>query len=209
MLNNNKTNAPGSFRDGTSNCVYTYNTFTSRLSDKIETIEKEIKSWNASKRENLIVTVDEVSKEMVKMQTNKNKVVLEGSKLHLDTLFQNKNKIWELFLHAGILQSDIKTMIKLEHYIIIELKSHELKQKALTNAQKIKNVLCGIYLNDCLTERQRLNSKILREELKSLNKQLPNIGKFGNYGVDNETGEAYYYGVRSGQIKKVVINLHA
>jgi hypothetical protein len=207
MLNNNKDFLIGSFRDGTSN--YVTNTYTSRLNDRIEIIEKEIKSLNASKRENLNLTVAEVSKELIKMQTNKNKVVLEGSKLHLDTLFQHKNKIWELFLHAGILQSDIKTMIKLEHYIIIELKSHELKQKALTNAQKIKNVLRGIYLNDCLTERQRLNGKIVREESKSLNKQLPNIGKYGNFGVDNETGEAYYYGVRSGQIKKVAIILDA
>jgi hypothetical protein len=81
----------------------------------------------------------------------------------------------------------------------------------LTSAHNAINKKCVAcyYLNDCLTEKQRLNGKIVRKESKSLNKQLPNIGKYGNFGVDNETGEAYYYGVRSGQIKKVAIILDA
>jgi hypothetical protein len=186
-------NANGSFLE---NDLVIFNNRRIRKVNHLSTIDSKDLDW----------IIFEVLKELLLIKKNKNKVVLEGLKGFLDQLFQDKISMFQLFEQIGIFRSDIKIVLKLEYFIIIELNNSELKQKALNNARIITSLKTGIYLNDCLTPNQRQYSKFLRDKRNSLNKQLPFSCTNGNYGEESQTGQAYYYGIRSGVIKKIFKN---
>jgi hypothetical protein len=189
-----------------SDCWNFLKNYEFKLNDKFKKIEEEINNLKIDNKEFFRSTVDEVAKEIFQIEKNKNKVILKGSKGYLDILYANKIFIYNIFKKIGIIQTDIKYLLfDNGKVIIIEFYSPEIKIKALKNSDKIEGFRNNrLYLNDCLTQRQLLFGKFLRNERNSLNSQLPfyheNIGR---YGIDQQTQQEFYFGIRSGGIKKI------
>jgi len=196
--NNNKSKGDEYFK----NFSFTFN-------EKLKKIENDINNMNRSESNFFNMTVFEVSMEINRIIKNKNKIVLQASNDYLNLIFEDQSILYSLFESIGINKSGMKSILKRDSFIIIEFESQELKLNALRNGHKIRNFqpLYGkLYVNDCLTQRQRLNAKILRDQKKSLNSQLPYYrDNCGHYGVDDETHQEFYFGIRSGLIKKIII----
>ena len=88
--------------------------------------------------------------------------------------------------------------------IILELRSMEVKQKACSNARRLRqhSSLNGIYVNEDKTAAQRDAERILRKERNSRNDCLGEIDEDGRrFGI--EDGKKFCWAIRDGRVRKV------
>ena len=85
--------------------------------------------------------------------------------------------------------------------MIVEFNEIEFKNKAIKNSYKLRNFRHKVFVNNDLTESERIFEKKLRDERNNLNNGLTNEDngmKYSNDGVGN-----YHYGIRNGFVKKI------
>jgi len=134
--------------------------------------------------------------ELAEIENNKNKITLKGENINVDII---KDILKSININAKEMVHFYSTN---KDFFVIKLSSHELKLKALVNVKYIKDKY-NVHVNDCLTQRQRLNASMLRAKKNELNNKLSFKCDKGSFDIDI-TGKFYYYDVRGGKLKKIL-----
>jgi hypothetical protein len=100
----------------------------------------------------------------------------------------------------------IKTKDESANIIIVRFKEIQYQSRALQNSRALKDVpsLKGVYVNRDKTRAERLEEKEARDSAKAKNAGLSEMDKEGRrYGID-ENERKYHYGVRAGEVVKII-----
>jgi hypothetical protein len=103
-------------------------------------------------------------------------------------------------------QKRIITRNETANIIIVKFKQIQYHSRALQNSSALKAIptLKGIYINRDKTKAERIDEKVARDSAKEKNAHLTEIDQEGRrYGID-ENGRKFYFGIRAGEVVKIL-----
>lgn len=135
---------------------------------------------------------------------------------------EDEDKTKQLLTELGVEESTVKRKSRLRKtgqevdnskpsHLLIEFYERETAEKAISNAKKLVKTkeFNKVYVNRDKTEAVRVAEANLRKQRNERNKQLPFVmddGRGLRYGVDDKTNKKFYWGIRNGELARVLIN---
>ena len=185
---------------------------------KLPTFASIVNNNKNSEAENAMVI--KVSREIKSIERKENNVILTGlPKAKIDTnakahdLESEKELLTEILTVLGTDLTTVKKYNRIKNKennmnaesnpLIIEFKENSTKASVLKNSSKLKSFnKYTIYINNDLTEAERIVEKKLREERNKRNNLLPSGDNGSKVGL-HSSGRNFHWGIRNGVLKEI------